>query len=147
MEEFALESHRRAVTAIDDGRFVKEIVSYDAVATDEGPRRDSTAEALAQLKAVPGCEAITAGVSSQISDGAAALLLASEHAVNRLGLTPRARIHHLAVRAEDPVRMLSAPIPATRRALKKSGLGIDDIDLYEVNEAFASVPACVAEGS
>ena len=140
MELFALESHRRAISAIDDGRFEREILPYVGVTTDEGPRRNTSLEALSALDPVPGCTVITAGVSSQISDASAAMLIASEDAVKRFGLTPRARLHHLSVRAEDPVRMLSAPIPATRRALAAARLSIDDIDIYEVNEAFASVP-------
>jgi acetyl-CoA C-acetyltransferase len=138
-EEFALRSHRRALRAIDEGRFDRETVAYGDVTADEGPRRDTSLEKMAELKPVLEGGTITAACSSQISDGAAALLLASERAVHAHGLTPRARIHHLAVRGEDPIRMLSAPIPATAHALKKTGLTIDDIDLVEINEAFAPV--------
>lgn len=139
MEEFALLSHRRAVRAIDEGRFERELVAYGDMTVDEGPRRDTTLEKMAALKPVLDGGTITAACSSQVSDGAAAMLIASERAVERHGLTPRARIHHLSVRGEDPIRMLSAPIPATAYALKKTGLSIDDIDLVEINEAFAPV--------
>jgi acetyl-CoA C-acetyltransferase len=139
MEGFALESHRRAIAAIDEGRFVGQIAPYGEVTLDEGPRRDTSPEKMAALAPlVPGGR-LTAAVSSQISDGAAALLIASEEAVRAHGLTPRARIHHLSARGEDPVRMLSAPIPATAHALKKTGMSIEDIDVVEINEAFASV--------
>ncbi|GAA0622849.1 acetyl-CoA C-acetyltransferase [Streptomyces crystallinus] len=138
-EEFALRSHRRALRAIDEGRFVRETVPYGEVRVDEGPRRDTSAAKMAALKPVVEGGTITAACSSQVSDGAAAMLLASERAVREHGLTPRARIHHLSVRGEDPVRMLSAPIPATAYALKKTGLTIDAIDLVEINEAFAPV--------
>ncbi|MFD5403029.1 acetyl-CoA C-acetyltransferase [Streptomyces griseorubiginosus] len=139
MEEFALRSHQRALRAIDQGRFDRELVPYGAVSTDEGPRRDTSMEKMAGLKPVMEGGRITAAVSSQVSDGASAILLASERAVREHGLTPRARVHHLSVRGEDPIRMLTAPIPATAYALKKAGMTIDDIDLVEINEAFASV--------
>ncbi|MGG2460830.1 acetyl-CoA C-acetyltransferase [Streptomyces sp. RGM 3693] len=139
MEEFALRSHQRAIRAIDEGRFDREIVAYGEVTTDEGPRRNTSLEKMAGLAPVVEGGRLTAAVSSQVSDGAAAMLLASERAVAEHGLTPRARIHHLSVRAEDPIRMLSAPIPATAYALKKAGMTIDDIDLVEINEAFAPV--------
>ncbi|MFF8407603.1 acetyl-CoA C-acetyltransferase [Streptomyces sp. NPDC015684] len=138
-EEFALRSHRRAVRAIDTGRFEREIVPHGDVTVDEGPRRDTTLEKMAGLKPVVDGGTITAACSSQVSDGAAALLLASERAVRDHGLRPRARVHHLSVRGEDPVRMLSAPIPATAHALRRTGLTIDAIDLVEINEAFAPV--------
>ncbi|WHM39192.1 acetyl-CoA C-acetyltransferase [Streptomyces sp. BPTC-684] len=138
-EEFALRSHRRAIRAADEGRFVRETVPYGDVRVDEGPRRDTSPEKMAALKPVVEGGTITAACSSQVSDGAAAMLLASERAVREHGLTPRARIHHLSVRGEDPIRMLSAPIPATAYALKKTGLTIDAIDLVEINEAFAPV--------
>ncbi|POX50782.1 acetyl-CoA C-acetyltransferase [Streptomyces sp. Ru72] len=138
-EEYALRSHRRAVRAIDEGRFEKETVAYGAVTVDEGPRRDTSLEKMAELKPVLEGGTVTAACSSQVSDGAAALLLASERAVREHRLTPRARVHHLSVRGEDPIRMLTAPIPATAHALKKTGLTIDDIDLVEINEAFAPV--------
>ncbi|WP_405723330.1 acetyl-CoA C-acetyltransferase [Streptomyces sp. NBC_01537] len=140
MEAFALRSHQRAVRAIDEGRFDRELAPYGDVSADEGPRRDTTLEKMAGLKPVIGEGGrITAAVSSQVSDGASAMLLASERAVREHGLTPRARVHHLSVRGEDPIRMLSAPIPATAYALKKSGMSIGDIDLVEINEAFAPV--------
>ncbi|TXC98399.1 acetyl-CoA C-acetyltransferase [Streptomyces sp. ISID311] len=139
MEEFALRSHQRAVRALDEGRFDRETVAYGEVTADEGPRRTTSLEKMAALPPVVPGGRLTAAVSSQVSDGAAALLLASGRAVAEHGLTPRARIHHLSVRGEDPIRMLSAPIPATAYALKKAGMSIDDIDLVEINEAFAPV--------
>lgn len=138
-EEYALTSHRRAVRALDEGRFARETVAYGTVGADEGPRRDTSLEKMAGLKPVLEGGTVTAACSSQVSDGAAALLLASERAVAAHGLTPRARIHHLSVRGEDPIRMLTAPIPATAHALKKTGMTIGDIDLVEINEAFAPV--------
>jgi acetyl-CoA C-acetyltransferase len=139
MEAYALESHRRAITAIDEGRFAKEIVPFGDVTTDEGPRRDTSLEKMAELNTLRDGGRITAAVSSQISDAASAALVASEAAVRRFGLTPRARVHHISVRADDPVYMLTAPIRATRHALDKAGMTLDDIDLVEINEAFASV--------
>jgi acetyl-CoA C-acetyltransferase len=139
MEEYALRSHRRAVRAVDEGRFTRETVPWEDVRTDEGPRRDTGPEKMAALPPLTEGGRLTAAVSSQISDGASAMLIASERAVREHGLTPRARVHHLSVRGEDPIRMLSAPIPATAYALKKTGLTMDDIDLVEINEAFASV--------
>ncbi|MEU0197704.1 MULTISPECIES: acetyl-CoA C-acetyltransferase [unclassified Streptomyces] len=138
-EEFALRSHRRALRAIDEGRFARETVPHGEVTADEGPRRDTSLEKMAALKPVLDGGTITAACSSQVSDGAAAMLLASERAVRDHGLTPRARVHHLSVRGEDPIRMLTAPIPATAHALEKTGMSIDDIDLVEINEAFAPV--------
>ncbi len=139
MEAFALSSHTRALHAQDAGYFTSEIVPYGTVATDEGPRRESTLEAMAALRTLTDGGRLTAAVSSQISDGAAALLIASEQAVKDHGLTPRARIHHISVRGADPIWMLTAPIPATRYALKRAGMSLSDIDLVEINEAFASV--------
>ncbi len=139
MEAFALESHRRAVRAIDEGRFENEVVPYGSVKHDEGPRRDTSLEKMAKLKPLSEGGRLTAAVSSQISDGATALLVASERAVKQHGLQPRARVHHLSVRADDPIYMLTAPIPATRHALQKTGLKLDEIDLIEINEAFAPV--------
>ncbi|MFD7706241.1 acetyl-CoA C-acetyltransferase [Streptomyces sp. NPDC059785] len=138
-ERYALRSHQRAVRALDEGRFARETVPYGEVIADEGPRRDTSLEKMAGLKPVLPDGTVTAACSSQVSDGAAALLLASERAVREHRLTPRARVHHLTVRGEDPIRMLTAPIPATAHALKKTGLAIDDIDLVEINEAFAPV--------
>jgi acetyl-CoA C-acetyltransferase len=139
MEEFALESHRRAAAAIDSGRFADQIVPVAGVTCDEGPRRDSTLEKMATLSPLRPDGRITAAVASQISDGASAMLIASEAAVERHGLRPRARIKQMSVLGDDPVMMLTAPIPATGRALERAGLTVDDIDLFEVNEAFASV--------
>jgi acetyl-CoA C-acetyltransferase len=138
MEAFALESHQRAARAAAEGRFTREIAPYGEVTRDEGPRETSLAK-MATLKPVEPGGRITAGVSSQISDGAAALLLASEQAVKTHGLKPRARIHHISVRADDPIYMLTAPIPATTHALTKTGMKLSDIDLVEINEAFAPV--------
>ncbi|NNH70440.1 acetyl-CoA C-acetyltransferase [Nocardia uniformis] len=139
MERFALESHTRAVRARTEGRFDREISPFDGVTQDEGPRPDTTLEKMASLPTlVPGGR-VTAAVSSQISDASSAMLIASEAAVEAHGFTPRARIHHLTVLGADPVNLLTAPIPATKRALAKSGLNIADIDLIEINEAFASV--------
>ncbi len=139
MEEFALGSHQRAVAAIDAGFFEAEITPLGQVTVDECPRRDSSIERLAKLKTLVPDGRLTAGTSSQISDGAAAILVASERAVRIHGLRPRARIVHASCLGADPVLMLTAPIPATRRALERSGLTIDDIDLFECNEAFAPV--------
>jgi acetyl-CoA C-acetyltransferase len=139
MEAYALESHRRALVAMDEGRFTREIVPYGEVREDLGPRRDTSLEKMAGLQTLREGGRVTAAVASQITDGAAALLVASAAAVREHGLTPRARIHHLSVRGADPVLMLTAPIPATAHALKKTGMSIDDFDLVEINEAFASV--------
>jgi len=138
LEAFSLESHRRALRAIEEGRFEREILPLEGVTTDETPRQTSL-EKMAELEGLFGCDKVTAGVSSQTCDGSSAMLLASEAALRRYGLTPRARIHHISVRAEDPIWMLTAPIPATRYAMKKAGMTLDDIDLVEINEAFASV--------
>ncbi|WP_323764001.1 acetyl-CoA C-acetyltransferase [Marinovum sp.] len=140
MERFALASHDRALTAIDDGRMAAEITPAGGLTIDETPRRGTTLEKMAELQPISEGGRITAAVASQTCDGAAAILLASEAAVKAHGLKPRARIHHMSVRADDPVWMLTAPIPATRHALDKAGLGVDDIDLFECNEAFASIP-------
>jgi acetyl-CoA C-acetyltransferase len=139
MEEFALRSHQRALAAIAAGRFEREIVPVGDLATDEGPRADTSLEKMAALKTLRDGGRITAAVSSQISDAASAVLVASAAAVEQHGLTPRARVHHLSVRGDDPVYMLTAPIRATRHALEKAGMTLDDIDLVEINEAFASV--------
>jgi acetyl-CoA C-acetyltransferase len=139
MEAFALESHRRAVRAIDEKRFAREIVPVGEMVNDEGPRRDTTLEKMATLQPLEPGGRITAAVSSQISDGAAAILVASERAVKEHNLKPRARIVHMSVRGDDPIWMLTAPIPATRRALDKAGMKLGQIDLVEINEAFASV--------
>ncbi|PJE06000.1 acetyl-CoA C-acetyltransferase [Mycobacterium sp.] len=136
---FALQSHQRALAAIDSGFFEREIIPFAGISTDEGPRRDTSLEKMATLPTLTEDGVVTAAAASQISDGAAALLIASEEAVKRFGLAPRARIHHLSVRGSDPVMMLTAPIPATQQALKRAGMSIDDIDAVEINEAFAPV--------
>lgn len=139
MEEFALRSHERAISAREAGRFDREITPFDGVQHDEGPRADTSLATMAELKTLVPDGRLTAAVSSQISDASAALLIASEEAVRTHGFTPRARIHHLSVLGSDPVNLLVAPLPATQRALAKTSLSVDDIDLFEVNEAFASV--------
>jgi acetyl-CoA C-acetyltransferase len=139
MEVFALESHERAIRAQDEGRFDTEIVPLGDVRVDEGPRRGTSLEKMAQLPTLVEGGRLTAAVSSQISDAASALLVMSEQAVRDHGVTPRARVHHLSVRGADPIFMLTAPIPATAYALERSGMRLDDIDLVEINEAFASV--------
>ncbi|MDT5019160.1 MAG: acetyl-CoA C-acetyltransferase, partial [Mycobacterium sp.] len=140
LDEYGLESHRRAVNAIDNGWFDDEIVPLAGVGADEGPRRDTSVERMAALAPLRPGGLVTAAHASQISDAASAVLIASERAVAEHGLTPRARIHHIDVRADDPILMLTAPIRATHRALSRSGMSIDDIDLIEINEAFAPVP-------
>jgi acetyl-CoA C-acetyltransferase len=140
LEEYSLESHARAIRAIDEGRFARETTPVGGLTTDEGPRRDSTLEKMAELQPLrPGWE-LTAATASQISDGSAAVLIASAAAVRRHGFVPRARVHALAVTGADPVYMLTGPIPATEQVLAKGYLTIDDIDVFEVNEAFAPVP-------
>ncbi|HEV2934460.1 MAG TPA: acetyl-CoA C-acetyltransferase [Streptosporangiaceae bacterium] len=139
MERYALASHQRAVRAIDGGAFRAEIAPYGGISEDEGPRRDTTLDKMAALKPLRDGGRITAALSSQIADGAAALLIASERALDQYGLTPKARITHLSARGDDPVLMLTAPIAATAYALQKAGLSLDQIDLIEINEAFASV--------
>ncbi|MGO9457746.1 MAG: thiolase family protein [Acidimicrobiales bacterium] len=158
MDIFALESHRRAAAASDQGRFKNEMIPLETryadwvepkgtaplpegvLDTDEGVRRDTSLERLGSL---PGAfrqdGTVTAGTSSQISDGAAAVLVMSDRRAAELGLRPRARFHAFAVAANDPEIMLTAPIPATRRILERTGLALDDIDVIEINEAFASV--------
>ncbi|MFD6102065.1 acetyl-CoA C-acetyltransferase [Nocardia salmonicida] len=138
MERWALQSHQRAKTAITEGRFDNEIVPVGDFTVDQGPRETSL-EKMATLQPLSEGSPLTAAVASQISDGASATLLASEWAVKEYGLTPRARIHHVSARGADPIFMLSAPIPATQWALEKTGLTIDDIDVIEINEAFAPV--------
>ena len=140
MEAYALESHRRAIRAIDEGRFEAEIEPVAGVTVDEGPRRDTSLEKMQSLPPITEGGRLTAAVSSQISDGAAALLVASERALDDHGLTPRARIHHMSARGDDPIYMLTGPIPATAYALGRTGMSIDDFDLFECNEAFAPVP-------
>jgi acetyl-CoA C-acetyltransferase len=139
LEEFALESHRRAIAALDEGRFGREVTPVAGVTADEGPRRDTSLEKMAALQPLREGWELTAATASQISDGAAALLIASEAAVERHGLTPRARITALAVTGSDPVYMLTGVMPATDQVLARSGLNVTDIDVFEVNEAFAPV--------
>ena len=139
MEAFALESHTRALRAIEEGRFDREIVPMEQLAMDETPRHTSM-EKMASLEPLAEGGTITAGVSSQTCDGASAMLIVSEEALKRYKLTPRARIAHMSVRAEDPIWMLTAPIPATAYAMKRAGMKLEDMDLVEINEAFASVP-------
>jgi acetyl-CoA C-acetyltransferase len=140
LEEFALESHKRAAAAQEAGYFDAQIAPIAGVTRDEGVRPDTTLEKMAGLKPLREGWELTAAIASQISVGAGALLIASERAVERHGLTPLARVVQLSLVGDDPVYMLTAPIPATRIALDKAGLGIDDIDVTEINEAFAPVP-------
>jgi acetyl-CoA C-acetyltransferase len=149
LDQFALASHHKAAAAADNGAFEREIVIVDGLdkegnarrhGRDEGIRADASLEALGQLKTVAPDGMITAGNASQVCDGASGVLVVSERALKTHGLTPLARIDNLTVTAGDPVIMLEEPIPATRRALERSGRKLDEIDLYEVNEAFAPVP-------
>ncbi len=150
LDAYALQSHRRAARAADEGAFDDEILPLPSRLADgsegpphlrdEGVRADASAQALAGLKTLEEGGVITAGNASQICDGAAAVLVANERGLRSLGVEPLARIHHLSVLGGDPVVMLLAPVEATRRALARSGMALADIDLYEVNEAFASVP-------
>lgn len=149
LDEYSFNSHQRAISAIKEGRFEREIVPIEGVdkdgntilvTTDEGPREDTSIEALSSLKAVfKENGVITAGNSSQMSDGAAAMLLMERKKAEELGLKPRARILSHAVVGSDPILMLDGVIPSTKKALQKANLTIDDIDLVEINEAFASV--------
>ncbi len=138
MEEFAVESHLRAIKAIAEGRFESQIEPLCGVIHDEGPREPNW-DKIRSLKTLTPNGQLTAACASQISDGSAALLVANDRALKQHGLKPRARIHHISVFADDPIMMLSAPIPATKRALQKAGMTIDEIDLVEINEAFAPV--------
>lgn len=138
MERWALQSHERARAAIAAGRFDNENVPLGDCVVDECPRETSL-EKMATLQPLAEGSRLTAAVASQISDGSSATLVVSERALKDHGLTPRARIHHMSVRGDDPVMMLSAPIPATAYALEKAGMAIDDIDVVEINEAFAPV--------
>lgn len=151
LHRFALESHRRAIAATEAGRFDKEILPLqsrlqdgtvlDEMHTvDEGIRFDATLEGIAGVKVLQEGGVINAAVASQICDGATAVMIVNENGLKKLGVEPLARIHHMSVIGHDPVIMLEAPIPATQQALKKCGMGINDIDLFEVNEAFAPVP-------
>ena len=138
MEDYAVTSHLRALRAAEEGRFEAEICPVGAVHHDEGPRQPDR-DKIRSLPTLRENGRITAAVSSQISDASAALLLVSEKALADHHLTPRARVHHISVRGDDPVFMLTAPIAATAAALQRSGLKADEIDLVEINEAFASV--------
>lgn len=149
MDAYALSSHRKAAAATNGGAFADEIVSVEIVgedganhlhATDEGIRYDATPESIASFRTIAEGGTITAANASQIADGASAVLIVSERALKAHGLTPLARIHNVTVTAGDPVIMLEEPIPATARALQRAGMALDEIDLFEVNEAFASVP-------
>jgi len=144
MDRYALESHRRAANAIEAGLFREEIVPVDVdgtmFVTDEGVRFDASLEGMAGVKPIIEGGGITAANASQMTDGSSGVLVASARAVKEHGLTPLARIHSLTVTAGDPVIMLEEPIPATRKALARAGMKLDDIDLFEVNEAFASIP-------
>lgn len=151
LDAFSVRSHQRAAQATAEGRFAREIIpvsvrdssgseTEESVATDEGIRPDSTVEVLGKLKPVFRENGkVTAGNSSQITDGASAVLVMSEERANQLGLKPRARLHAFALVGVDPITMLTGPIPATKKVLEKAKLSLDDIDLIEINEAFASV--------
>ena len=138
MEKFALESHRRARQAQKEGRFDRELIETAGLKIDETVR-DTTLEQMAKLEPLAPGGTITAGVSSQTGDASSAMLIVSEKALKRYNLKPRARVHHMSVYSDDPIFMLTAPIPATRNAMKKSGIKLEDIDLVEINEAFAPV--------
>ncbi len=138
MEAFAVESHTRAIRARDEGRFDAEIVPVGGCASDEGPRQPDWNK-IRSLPVLTEGGRVTAACSSQISDASAAMLIVNERGLADHGLSPRARIHHISVRADDPVWMLTAPIPATAHALARTGMRLDDFDLVEINEAFASV--------
>lgn len=158
LDEFSVRSHQRAAQATAEGRFEREIIPVaikdddrndtdEMITTDEGIRPDSSVETLANLKPAFRAEngKVTAGNSSQITDGASGVLIMSEAKASSLGLTPRARFHSFAVAGSDPITMLTGPIPATRMALERGGLTLDDIDIIEINEAFASVPLAWAK--
>jgi acetyl-CoA C-acetyltransferase len=138
MEQFALESHRRARQAQKEGRFDRELIECNGLKIDETVR-DTTLEQMAKLEPLAPGGTITAGVSSQTGDASSAMLIVSEKALKRYNLKPRARIHHMSVYSDDPIFMLTAPIPATKMAMKKAGMKLEDIDLVEINEAFAPV--------
>ena len=155
LDEFAYQSHMRATAATESGKFRQEILPIELVLengetfihdADEGIRPNASVEAISELEPLAPGGVVTAGSASQISDGAAAVMLANEEAVKKYGLKPRARIHTLAVVGSDPVIMLEGPIPATKKALERAGLTIEDIDVYEVNEAFGPVPLAWLKG-
>lgn len=139
MERFALASHQRAEHAWNESRFDGEVVRVNGLARDETIRPTTTLERMAELQPISDGGRITAATASQLADAASAVMLASEDAIKRFGLTPRARLHSMAVVGSDPWLMLTGPIPATKKVLERAGLTIDDIDRFEVNEAFASV--------
>ena len=150
LDEFGFKSHQRAIAATQGGRFKDEIVAIEITTADgktelhtidEGIRFDVTLDGVKGVKLLQEGGAITAATSSQICDGASGVMIVNEAGLKTLGIEPMARIHHMTVVGGDPVIMLEAPLPGTQKALKKAGMSIDDIDLYEVNEAFASVPA------
>ncbi|MGE4239151.1 acetyl-CoA C-acetyltransferase [Ramlibacter sp.] len=155
LDRYSLQSHQRALRASEAGAFEREIVAVEARTADgatgemhrrdEGIRANATLEGIAGVKLLREDGRITAANASQICDGASGVMIANEAAVKRLGLKPLARIHHMSVMGHDPVIMLEAPVPATQRALAKAGMRIGDIDLYEVNEAFAPVPLAWAQ--
>jgi acetyl-CoA acetyltransferase family protein len=158
MDEFSVRSHHRAAQATAEGRFERELLQIavkdddrndtdELITSDEGIRPDSSLEVLANLKPAfrPENGKVTAGNSSQITDGASGVLVMSDTRAASLGLTPRARFHSFAVSGSDPITMLTGPIPATRMALERGGLKMDDIDVIEINEAFASVPIAWAK--
>jgi acetyl-CoA C-acetyltransferase len=151
LDRYAFETHRRAIAATREGAFAEEILpvalrladgsaSDEMHQVDEGIRFDVTLEGIAGVKLIAEGGRCTAATASQICDGASGVLVVSERGLKALGVKPLARIHHMSVLGHDPVIMLEAPIPATRRALQKAGMKIEDIDLYEINEAFAPVP-------
>jgi acetyl-CoA C-acetyltransferase len=149
LDQFGYNSHKKAIAATQGGKFKDEIVPLEIKdenggtsmhTTDEGIRFDASLEGIKGVKLLREGGAITAATSSQICDGASGVLVVNEKGLKALGVKPMARIHHMTVIGGDPVIMLEAPLPATKRALEKSGMKIDDIDLFEVNEAFASVP-------
>ncbi|MCR9096702.1 MAG: acetyl-CoA C-acetyltransferase [bacterium] len=138
LDNLAINSHLRAIKATEEGRFKNEILPINGIENDEG-MREPNPEKMASLQPLVEGGSLTAAHASQISDGASAILVASEQAVKDHNLTPRARVHHISVLADDPVMMLSAPVPATKRAFEKTGMTVNDIDLVEINEAFAPV--------
>jgi len=149
LDQFGYESHKKAIAATQGGKFKDEVVPLSIKAedgstslhtTDEGIRFDVSLEGIKGVKLLREGGAITAATSSQICDGASGVLVVNDKGLKALGVKPLARIHHMTVIGGDPVIMLEAPLPATKRALEKAGMGIDDIDIFEVNEAFASVP-------
>ena len=149
LDEYGFQSHQKAIAAVQGGKFNDEITPIEITTAegvtelhtvDEGIRFEASLEAMKGVKLLQEGGAITAATSSQICDGASGVLVVSEAGLKTLGVEPLARIHHLTLIGGDPVIMLEAPIPATERALKKAGFNIDDIDLFEVNEAFASIP-------